>query len=207
MFKVELVKAGLIFSFFAFSGTAIATEYQIDTSHSTVSFKVRHLGISTVTGSFEKFGGTFSVDPKNIKATKGSASIDVGSINTFSPKRDGHLKGDDFFDAAHFPNITFVSKEVKDINEKDSTCTLVGDLTLHGTTKEIFLKVKGGGILGEGTAKERAAFMATGKINRFDFGLKWSKAIETGALVASAEVELMLSFEGTRKPDPEKPAK
>jgi len=157
------------------------------------------MGISNVTGKFEKFGGTFSVDPKNVKATKGSAEIDVNTINTSNAKRDSHLKSEDFFDAAHYPTMKFVSKEVKDVNEADSTCTLVGDLTIRGTTKEVALKVKGGGIVNDGWGNERAAFSATGRINRFDYGLKWSKAIESGGLVVGKDVDLVLSFEGVRK--------
>lgn len=179
-------------------GMASAETYSVDTAHTDITFKVRHMGISNVTGKFEKFGGTFSVDPKNVKATTGNLTIDVNSINTGNAKRDGHLKGEDFFDAAKNPEIKFVSKEVKDVNEKDSTCTLVGDLTIRGTTKPVSLKVKGGGIMKDGWGNERAAFTATGKINRFDYGLKWNKTVEAGGLVVGPEVELNLAFEGVR---------
>jgi polyisoprenoid-binding protein YceI len=181
------------------AGSVQAAVYQIDTAHSDVLFKVKHMGISTVTGKFEKFGGTFSVDPENIKATKGSANIDANSINTSNPKRDGHLKGDDFFDVEHFPSIKFVSKEVRDINIKDSTCTLLGDLTIRGNTKEISLHVKGGGVMKDGWGNERAAFTARGRINRLDFGIKWNKLVEAGGLVVASEVDLELNFEGMRK--------
>ncbi len=196
----SFAKVGLAsWVFSALIGNAVAATYSLDTTHSEVTFKVRHLGISTVSGKFEKFGGSFDLDPKNVKATKGSATIDVGSINTSNVKRDGHLKSEDFFDVAHFPEIKFVSKEVKDVNEADTTCTLVGDFTMHGITKEIALKVKGGGIIKDGWGNERAAFTATGRINRFDFGLKWSKALETGGLVVAQDVDLDLAFEGVRK--------
>lgn len=187
------------FAVAAFVGSASAETYSVDTAHSDVAFKVRHMGISNVTGKFEKFGGTFSVDPKNIKSTTGDLTIDLASINTGNAKRDGHLKGDDFFDAANYPQIKFVSKSVKDINEKDSTATLVGDLTIRGTTKEVGLKIKGGGIMKDGWGNERAAFTASGKINRFDYGLKWNKTVEAGGLVVGPDVELNLAFEGVRK--------
>jgi polyisoprenoid-binding protein YceI len=179
--------------------SAHAETYSVDTAHTDVTFKVRHMGISNVTGKFDKFGGNFEVDPKNIKATKGSLTIDVNSINTGNGKRDGHLKGEDFFDVARFPEMKFVSKEVKDVNEKDSTATLLGDLTMHGVTKEVALKIKGGGIIKDGWGNERAAFTANGKINRFDYGLKWNKTVEAGGLVVSQDVELNLAFEGVRK--------
>lgn len=186
------------FAFAACVGIASAETYSVDTAHSDVTFKVRHMGISNVTGKFEKFGGSFTVDPKNVKATTGNLTIDVNSINTANAKRDAHLKSEDFFDAAKYPEIKFVSKEVKDVNEKDSTCTLVGDLTIHGVTKDVALKVKGGGIMKDGWGNERAAFTATGKINRFDYGLKWNKTVEAGGLVVGPEVELNLAFEGVR---------
>jgi polyisoprenoid-binding protein YceI len=176
-----------------------AETYSVDTAHTDITFKVRHMGISNVTGKFEKFGGSFDVDPKNIKATKGNLTIDVNSISTGNAKRDGHLKGDDFFDAAHHPEIKFVSKEVKDVNEKDSTATLIGALTIRGVTKDVSLKIKGGGIIHDGWGNERAAFTATGKINRFDYGLKWNKTLEAGGLVVASDVELNLAFEGVRK--------
>jgi polyisoprenoid-binding protein YceI len=189
------------FSAFAIAaclGLASAETYNVDTAHTDISFKARHMGISNVTGKFEKFGGTFSVDPKNVKATTGNLTIDVNSISTGNAKRDAHLKGEEFFDAAKNPEIKFVSKEVKDVNEKDSTCTLVGDLTIRGVTKDVALKVKGGGIMKDGWGNERAAFTATGKINRFDYGLKWNKTVEAGGLVVGPEVELNLAFEGVR---------
>jgi polyisoprenoid-binding protein YceI len=198
MNRSGIIQLGSMLLVSALAVTARAEIYTVDTAHTDIAFKVRHMGISNVTGKFQKFGGSFDVDPKNIKATKGSLTIDVNSISTANEKRDGHLKGEDFFDAAHHPEIKFVSKEVKDVNEKDSTATLVGDLTMRGVTKEIALKIKGGGIIKDGWGNERAAFTASGKINRFDFGLKWNKAVEAGSLVVSNEVDLMLAFEGVR---------
>lgn len=183
----------------ALAGAAGAAEYQVDTAHSEVIFKVRHMGISTVTGRFGKIGGSFDVDPKNIQATKGSLVIEVASVNTNNNMRDKDLKSDKFFDVEKFPEMKYVSKAVKDVNMGDSTCTLIGDLTLHGVTKEIALKVKGGGIINDGWGNERAAFTATGRLNRFDYGLKWNKAVETGSLIVSENVDLLLSFEGVRK--------
>lgn len=185
-----------------FAGQAFAAEYKIDPAHSEVLFKVRHMGLSTVTGRFDKFDGAFDVDPKNVKATKGSLVIETNSINTNNGKRDEHLRSPDFFDAAKNPQIKFVSKEVKDINEKDSTATLVGDLTMNGVTKPVSLRIKGGGIINDGWGNDRAAFTATGKLNRFDYGLKWNKALEAGRLVVGEQVELNLAFEGTRPAAP-----
>lgn len=176
-----------------------AAEYTIDASHSDVQFRVRHMGISTVTGSFGEFSGTFNVDPKKVEATTGSAVIKVASISTNNARRDEHLKSDDFFNAEQFPEIKFTSKAVRKVNMKDSTAELVGDLTIRDITKEIVLKVKGTGILAKDPwGMERAGFRATGVINRLEFGLKWNNLLETGGAVVAPEVELVLAFEGVR---------
>jgi polyisoprenoid-binding protein YceI len=187
---------------FAGAVSVSAAEYTIDAAHSDIQFKVKHMGISTVTGSFGEFSGTFNVDPKNVKATTGSAVIKAASVNTNNERRDNHLKSDDFFNVEQFPEIKFVSKAVRNINMKDSTADLVGDLTIRDVTKEIVLKVKGTGILAKDPwGLERAAFRATGTINRFDFNLKWNNLLEGGGFVVAPEVDIVLAFQGTRQPD------
>ncbi|HLU69138.1 MAG TPA: YceI family protein [Fibrobacteria bacterium] len=201
------LRLGAFVAVLAGAVSAGAAEYNIDAAHSDVQFRVRHMGISTVTGSFGEFSGTFNVDPKNVAATTGSAVIKVASINTNNERRDGHLKSDDFFNAEQFPEIKFTSKAVRNVNMKDSTADLVGDLTIRDVTKEIVLKVKGTGILAKDPwGLERAAFRATGTINRFDFGLKWNNMIEGGGLVVAPEVEIVLAFQGVR-PSADAPAK
>ncbi|HEX2612331.1 MAG TPA: YceI family protein [Fibrobacteria bacterium] len=211
-FKSALALAALLVGAASIQ-TARAAEYQIDASHSDVLFKVKHMGISTVTGSFGEITGSFNVDPKNVAATTGSAVIKVASINTNNVKRDNHLKSDDFFNAEQYPEIKFVSKAVKNVNMADSTADLVGDLTIRDVTKEIVLKVKGAGILAKDPwGNERAAFTARGTVNRFDYNLKWNAALEAGGFVVAPEVELVLAFEGVRPAAapaaaPAKPAK
>ena len=179
--------------------SANAAEYTIDGAHSDVLFKVKHMGISTVTGSFGEFSGSFDVDPKNVGKTTGSLTIKTASVNTNNAKRDGHLKSDDFFNAEQYPEIRFKSKAVRNINMADSTADLVGDLTIRDVTKEIVLKVKGTGILAKDPwGMERAAFTATGRINRFDYNLKWNSLIESGGMVVAPDVDLVLAFEGVR---------
>jgi polyisoprenoid-binding protein YceI len=199
MINTKFLRFGALATLLAGALSVGAAEYNIDASHSDVLFKVKHMGISTVTGSFSEVSGTFNVDPKNIGATTGSAVIKVASVNTNNAKRDGHLKGDDFFNAEQFPEIKFVSKSVRKVNMKDSTAELVGDLTIRDITKEIVLKIKGTGILARDPwGMERAAFKATGTINRFDFNLKWSALLESGGMVVAPEVDLVLAFEGVR---------
>jgi polyisoprenoid-binding protein YceI len=199
MFKIKTLRLGAFATVLAGALSVGAAEYTIDASHSDVLFKVKHMGISTVTGSFSEVSGTFNVDPKNVKATTGSAVIKVASVNTNNVKRDGHLKSDDFFNAEQFPEIKFVSKSVRKVNMKDSTAELVGDLTIRDVTKEIVLKVKGTGILAKDPwGMERAGFTATGRINRLDYNLKWSALLESGGMVVAPEVDLVLAFEGVR---------
>ena len=189
------------------SAGAVAAEYKIDASHSDVQFRVRHMGISTVTGSFADISGTFAVDPQKVEATTGSAVIKVASISTNNERRDNHLKSDDFFNAEKFPEIKFAAKDVRNANYKDSTAELVGDLTIRDVTKEVVLKVKGTGILPKDPwGNERAAFTATGVINRFDYGLKWNNLIEGGGFVVAPEVEIVLNIQGVR-PAPDASAK
>jgi polyisoprenoid-binding protein YceI len=139
--------AALLVTLVAGTVTLHAAEYQIDAAHSDVTFRVKHMGISTVTGSFGEFSGSFNVDPKKVEATTGTAVIKAASINTNNARRDNHLRNDDFFNAEQFPEIRFVSKAVRNVNMADSTADLVGDLTIRDVTKEIVLRVKGTGIL------------------------------------------------------------
>lgn len=178
------------------STTSLAAEYKIDPDHSKIGFKVRHLGISWVPGSFSKVDGTFSFDEKSISTSKVKADIEVGSVDTQNKKRDDHLRGEEFFAADKFPTISFVSKEIKNVS--DSKFTIVGELTMHGITKSLELAAEFTGGAKDPWGKERTAFTAETKINRKDFGLQWSKVIETGALVVGDEVAISIEIEGIK---------
>lgn len=183
-----------------FSGTAQATEYTIDTGHSSVNFKIRHL-VSKTTGKFEKFKGTINYEKGKPESWKVDAEIDANSINTNEPKRDAHLRGPDFFDVKKYPKLTFKSTKVLDAD--DEKAKLQGDLTMHGVTKPVVLDVELGG---EGTdpwGNKKVGFTATTKVNRKDFGLNWNKALETGGLLVGDDVEINLEIEA----DQAKPAR
>ncbi len=177
---------------------AFATTWTIDPDHSNVGFKVRHLMVSNVKGSFEKHTGTVEIDDKDITKSKVEVSIDTNSINTNVIKRDEHLRSADFFDVAKFPTMTFVSKKVVK-NGKDNL-KVTGDLTLHGVTKQVVLDV-------EGPTKEskdpwgniRRGATATTKINRKDFGLVWNAALETGGVAVGEEITITLEIEMIKK--------
>lgn len=176
---------------------ALAADYEIDPDHSSVGFKVKHLAISNVPGVFSRFGGRFSFDPARPEASRVEAAISTSSIDTRHGKRDEHLRSPDFFDTARFPEIAFASREVRDASNEGFK--LLGDLTIKGVTKPVTLDVS---ITGSGKdmyGKERTAFSATTRINRKDFGLTWSKVLETGALVVGDDVDVTIDIEGIKK--------
>jgi polyisoprenoid-binding protein YceI len=176
---------------------AQAADYQIDRDHSMVGFRVRHLTISTVTGRFLDFAGMFSFDPQNVAASKTDATIKVQSIDTDQAKRDEDLRSPNFFDAGKFGEMKFHSKEIKDISPEGFK--VLGDLTIRDVTKPVVLDVKIGGLAKDPWGNERAAFSATAKISRKDFGMTYNKLLETGGLVVGDEVTINLEVEGIRK--------
>ncbi len=179
-----------------------AAEYSIDASHSGVHFKIKHLAISTVTGRFEKFSGTFTYDPTDTPAWAATAKIEAASVNTDIEKRDDHLRSADFFSVDTYPLIEFVSTGVEKV-EKESF-KLMGNLTLHGVTLPVALDVEVGGTVKDPWGNERAGFTATTAINRKDFGLTWGKALETGGLVVGETVRIILEIEGIQKKEDKK---
>lgn len=177
---------------------AFATTWTIDPDHSNVGFKVKHLMVSNVKGSFDKHTGTVEINDKDITKSKVEVSIDTNSINTNVQKRDEHLRSADFFDVAKYPAMTFVSKKVAKAGKDKLKVT--GDLTLHGVTKQVVLDV-------EGPSKEskdpwgaiRRGATASTKINRKDFGLVWNKALETGGVAVGDEITITLEIEMIKK--------
>lgn len=172
--------------------TAHADTYKIDPAHSSINFKVRHF-FSYVNGNFAKFQGTVQFDAAHPEQSSVSATIQADSIDTQNAKRDQHLRSADFFDVEKFPTITFKSKSVK-VTGADSA-DIVGDLTLHGVTKEITLHAK---LLGKG--KGMGGGMMTGwqitadPLKRSDYGLKWSKTVE-GTAVVGDDIEITIDVE------------
>ena len=173
---------------------ASAANYNIDPDHSNVGFKVRHMMVSNVTGSFEKHSGVVEINDQDIAKSKVSVTIDAASVNTNMAKRDAHLKSADFFDVAKYPTITFVSRKVAKAGKGKLKVT--GDLTLHGVTKQVVLDV-------EGPTREskdpwgnlRSGVVANTKINRKDFGLVYNAALETGGVAVGEEVAINLEIE------------
>jgi len=171
-------------------------KWTIDTTHSEVGFKVKHLVISTVSGKFNTFEGTVESDKNDFTDAKINFTADVNSITTGNEQRDGHLKSDDFFNAEQFPKLTFSSTSI--VKKDDSDYELTGDLTIRDVTKPITLKVEFGGIEPNFYGNTVAAFELTGKINRKEYGLKWHAATEAGGLVVSDDVKLAITIEITK---------
>jgi polyisoprenoid-binding protein YceI len=172
--------------------------YTIDPAHSTAGFKVRHLMVANVRGEFSGVAGTVVYDPENPANSKVEATVDVSTIHTRDDQRDTHLKSADFFDAATYPTMTFVSTKVQKVS--DGEWKVTGDLTVHGVTKPVVLEV-------EGPAPEakdpwgnvKSGVSATTKINRTEFGLVWNAALETGGVLVGEEVQISLEMELLRK--------
>lgn len=163
------------------------TNWAIDPSHSEIQFKVKHMVITTVTGSFTEFnGGAEAAD--DFENASINFEANVNSISTNSEQRDAHLKGADFFEADKFPTLSFKSTQFS--NKGDDKFELVGDLTIKGVTKSVKLDVEYGGTAKDPWGNTKAGFELKGKINRKDFGLTWNAALETGGVMVSEDVKL-----------------
>ena len=189
----KLATTLILAAWLAAPALAHAAEWRIDPAHTTVSFKVRHLGVTWVQGEFQRVSGRVSYDRKNPGASAADIVIDADSINTRNARRDNHLRNDDFLLVEKHPTITFKSKSVK--NAGSDGLDLVGDLTIRGVTREVVLKVAdiSGEVKLRGTVKMGAS--ATTRINRKDFGVKYNRLLEAGGLVVGDEVRIAIDVE------------
>ena len=177
---------------------ASADTWQIDPVHTTVGFSVRHMTISTVRGQFNKVAGTITVNDNDPATAVIEATIDTASIDTHSPDRDSDLKSANFLDVAKYPTMTFKSKKIEAAGP--GKYNVVGDLTLHGVTKEVTLAVEATGApIKDPWGNMRAGATATTTINRKDFGLTWNKMIEAGGAVVGDAVAVEIDVEAVKK--------
>lgn len=175
-----------------------AETWSIDPEHSTVGFKVRHMMVSNVKGTFPTFSGTVQIDDKDITKSKVEVSISTASINTNINKRDEHLRSPDFFDVAKYPAMTYVSTKVEKTGA--GKLRVAGNLTLHGITREVVLEVEGpSAAFKDPWGNVRRGAAATTKINRKDFGLNWNAVIESGGVLVGDEVAIELELEMIKK--------
>ena len=167
--------------------------WHIDPAHSEIRFKVKHMMISTVTGSFKKFSATVESPENGFDNARIMFEADVSSIDTGMPDRDNHLKSDDFFNAQAYPRLTFVSTSMERKSEEEYV--LKGRLTIRDVTKDVTLQALYGGTADDGYGNTKAGFEIQGKIRRKDFNLRWDMVTEAGSIVVSDEVTLMLNVQ------------
>ena len=195
MMKSSLLAVAVAFSL---GGTALASEWDIDTAHTTAQFSVRHMMVSTVRGVFDKVSGVVHLDDADLTKSSVDVTIDAGTVNTRNPKRDGHLKSPDFFDVAKHPTITFKSTKIE--KGAGAKFKVTGDLNIRGVSHPVTLTVEGP------TAAMKTPWggsvrgvSASGTINRKDWGLTWNKALEAGGVVVGDEVQLQIDAENRQQ--------
>jgi polyisoprenoid-binding protein YceI len=175
-----------------------AATWEIDPVHSNVEFKVRHLMISNVKGRFEKVSGTVVSDDKDVGKSSVDVTIDASSIGTGNEKRDAHLKSPDFLDVVKYPSLTFKSRTVTPAGP--GKLKMVGDLTIHGVTREVTFDVEGPSAeVKDRMGNLKVGASATAKIDRKDFGLIWNAVVESGGLVVGDEVVISLDVQFVKK--------
>lgn len=172
------------------------TTYQIDPSHSTISFSLKHMMIAKVHGGFEKFRGTFQYDKEHLSNSKVEVSIEADSINTREPQRDTHLKSADFFDVEKYPSLTFESSRFL---LEGSDLKVVGELTIHGVTKSVTLELEvPTDEIKDPWGNFKIGVSGTTKIKRKDFGLTWNAALEAGGVLVGDEISISLDIQLVR---------
>jgi len=190
----------MIFSFiwgvFSTVSYTQAAVYKIDPDHSSITFKVKHLTISTVMGKFSKFSGKFNFDKKNPSHSKVEVTIDPASVDTGVKGRDDHLRSAAFFEVETYPTAVFKSTKVSEIT--DGNFTIGGNLTLHGVTKPVVLKANYEGSIADDQGQMHAAFSAETEINRQDYGIDFNETLDKGGLLAANEVKLNFEVEGVQ---------
>lgn len=167
--------------------------YKLDPMHAEVHFKVKHLMITNVTGSFQKFDATMESEAADFSDAVINFTADVNSISTNMEQRDEHLKSDDFFSAAKFPVLSFTSTGITKTG--DDAFTLTGDLTIRDVTNPVNLNVTYGGTMTDFYGQTKVGFELNGKISRKDFGLTWNGVTEAGGIVVSDEVRLAMEIQ------------
>jgi polyisoprenoid-binding protein YceI len=179
---------------FAAAGPASAATWVLDTEHSTVGFAVKHMMVTDQKGAFDTFSGTIELDDKDITKSTVNVTIDPASVNTKNKKRDDHLRSPDFFDAAKFPKVTFVSTKVE--KAKDGGLLVTGNLTIRDVTKPVTLTVAPlSDEFKDPWGGSHRGTTATATINREEFGLTWNKALEKGGFVVGKDVKIELQIE------------
>jgi len=189
----------------ALTSSAFAATWEIDSSHASANFSVKHLGVTNVNGTLGVVSGKFEADDKDLTKSKIEASIDLKAIDTKFGKRDDHLRSPDFFDVEKFPALTFKSTKIEKVS--DTKLKITGDLTMHGVTKPVTLDAElSGEVKNPFSGTMTRAVAATGVLNRQDWGLKWQAPAEAVKVVGD-EVKISIEAELAKKEAAAAPAK
>ncbi len=170
--------------------------WEIDPTHTTIGFNVRHAMIAKVRGRFTDFGGTFTLDGANPANSSAELTVQMTSVDTQNDDRDNHLRSAEFFDVESFPTMTFVSTGVA---AKGSDFVVTGDLTVHGVTKSVPVEFELVGISQDPWGNTRIGFEGEAEINRRDFGLEWNVALDTGGVLVSENIKISLDVEAVKQ--------
>lgn len=176
--------------------TVKSVMFDIDKAHSTVGFKVRHLGLSNVTGTFSDYAARVELDPSDLSTLSVAARIDVASVDTGNEDRDADLRSDNFFDVEQHPQLRFQSTGVTEVN--GNTFKLAGDLTMHGVTKSITLDGELIGVAAGSMGKQRVGIEARATVDRRDYGLTWNRLTEAGGVIVGHDVTIVLDIEAVQ---------
>jgi polyisoprenoid-binding protein YceI len=171
-------------------------DWTIDTAHSAVNFSVRHMMFGKTRGQFNRWQGRLKLVPEKLANSSVEVTIDAATIVTGDEQRDTHLRSADFLDSEKFPTLTFRSTRVEDLG--GGNLRIVGDLTIHGTTREVVLEAEYGGSAKDPWGNNRAGFGARTSIDRTDFGLKWNMALEAGGIVVGNKVDIEIEVEAVQ---------
>ncbi len=177
--------------------TTEKTKWGLDSTHSEISFKVKHLMISNVKGVFKEFSADVYTSGDQFMTSGIDLQINPSSIDTGVADRDAHLKSADFFDVENFPAIRFTGSSVEKVD--DENFILHGDLTIKGVTQPVKLDVEFGGVMKDPWGNQKVGFSVNGKINRKDFGLTWNAALETGGVLVSDDVKISAEVQLVRQ--------
>ncbi|HZS55069.1 MAG TPA: YceI family protein [Bryobacteraceae bacterium] len=186
--------SNLAFTAGLFAVSSFAAQWNIDPGHSSASFAVRHMMVSTVHGSFSGLKGTVDYDPSNVAASKVSLTIDATTVDTRNENRDKDLKSPNFFDISKYPSISFASKRI--VPGSAGKFQLIGDMTMHGVTKEVTFDVEGPAApIKDARGNLHSGATATTRLNRKDFGLIWNKTLDGGGAMVGDDVDVTVEVE------------
>jgi polyisoprenoid-binding protein YceI len=173
-----------------------AGTWTVDPAHSKVGFAVKHMGIATVRGEFTKFAGAIEIG-EDLASSTAHGTVKVQSVDTNEPQRDEHLRSPDFFDAAQFPELTFESTGIEQLDEDEFR--IAGKLTMHGVTAEVVLHAEAQGTDTDPWGNERVGLEVTGQLSRGDYGMKFNQALGSGNMLVADKVKLTLDISAVKQ--------